>query len=211
MKMKRTIVSVALAATVMTSMTGCGGGTEAAKSEADYTATMQAQVEAAIGKPQLTNWFEYSQLKEIYEMRDNPQLICYWYTKNDYTGKWIYQGKCVGYGIPYGASITANERPDYYSYEDNAVLKQAEPNGLYTDSVVTTATWILSVDEQGNITPTYVESEISISQTKIDASRCEDWSLPVDYVKLSDEAEIKGDVKVEEVEVPEPTPTEEAE
>lgn len=39
-------------------------------------------------------------LKEIYEMRDNPDLICYWYTKNDMSGKWVYQGECVGYVMP---------------------------------------------------------------------------------------------------------------
>ena len=178
-------------------LTGCDYGSETSREEKAYTEQMQSQIAASIGKPDVSNYFEYSQLKEIYEKRDNPNLICYWYTKNDYTGKWIYQGKCVGYGIPYGASITANEVPDYTSYEDNAHLKQAEPNGLYTESVVTTATWILSVTEEGEINPTYVESEITISQTKIPASKCEDWSLGEDYDKLSDKADIKGEVKSE--------------
>ena len=178
-------------------LTGCDYGSKTSREEKAYTEQMQSQIAASIGKPDVSNYFEYSQLKEIYEKRDNPNLICYWYTKNDYTGKWIYQGKCVGYGIPYGASITANEVPDYTSYEDNAHLKQAEPNGLYTESVVTTATWILSVTEEGEINPTYVESEITISQTKIPASKCEDWSLGEDYDKLSDKADIKGEVKSE--------------
>lgn len=181
-------------------LTGCDYSSETSREEKAYTEQIQSQIAASIGKPDVSNYFEYNQLKEIYEKRDNPNLICYWYTKNDYTGKFIYQGKCVGYGIPYGASITANEVPDYTSYQDNAHLKQAEPNGLYTESVVTTATWILSVTEEGEINPTYVESEITISQTKIPASKCEDWSLGDGYDKLSDKADIKGKVKSDLVE-----------
>ena len=33
----------------------------------------------------------------------------------------------------------------------------------------------------GNITPTYVESEITVSQTKLDKRLCEDWSIPAGY------------------------------
>ena len=57
----------------------------------------------------------------------------------------------------------------------------------------TSATWILSVDEDGNITPIYVESEITVTQTKLAAERCEDWSLGEDYGKLPDTAEIEGE------------------
>lgn len=31
------------------------------------------------------------------------------------------------------------------------------------------------------IAPTYVESEITISQTKMDVRLCEDWSIPAGY------------------------------
>lgn len=196
---KRVLVAM-LTVVGLVGLTGCDEGSEASRKEVEYTSQLQSQISASIGKPDVSNYFEYSQLKEIYEKRDNPNLICYWYTKNDYTGKFIYQGKCVGYGIPYGASITANEVPDYNSYQDNAHLKQAEPNGLYTESVVTTATWILSVTENGEINPTYVESEITVSQTKIPANKCEDWSLGDNYDKLSDKADIKGKVKAETVE-----------
>lgn len=110
-------------------------------------------------------------------------VICYWYTKNDMTGKWIYQGTCIGYGIPYSASITAPESPQeaYAQGSHTNILPLAEPNGLYTDGLSTSATWILTTDASGNITPTYVESEITISQSKMDARLCEDWSIPSDY------------------------------
>ena len=61
------------------------------------------------------------------------------------------------------------------------IVPLAEPNGLYTESVVTTATWILTTNDSGEIAPTYVESEISVSQTKMDARLCENWSIPDNY------------------------------
>ena len=83
----------------------------------------------------------------------------------------------MGYGIPYGASITNPEQRVY----SGLTLPLAEPNGLYTNGLSTSATWILTTDAKGNIMPTYVESEITISQSKMDARLCEDWSIPSDY------------------------------
>lgn len=160
-------------------MTGCYESTE----ETQYTEDLKNQISDMYGYPDVANFFEYSQLKEIYEMRDNPNLICYWYTKNDMTGKWIYQGTCIGYGIPYSASITAPESyqralEDRHYFE---ILPLPEPNGLYTDGLSTSATWILNTDANGKITPTYVESEITVSQSKMDIRLCEGWSLPSNY------------------------------
>ena len=78
--------------------------------------------------------------------------------------------------------------------EDNAVLMQAEPNGIYTNGVTSSATWILMVDEEGNIKPTYVESEITVTQVKMDSRLCEDWSLTKDYDEMPEKAEIDGEV-----------------
>ena len=192
-KAKMLIVSV-ICVLMIGVCTGCTYGNATAGVEKTYTAETKQQIFDMYGMPNISNGYEYSQLKEIYELRDDPNLICYWYTKNDYTGKWIYQGKCVGYGIPYSASLTAPEIPDYNSYEDNATLMQSEPNGIYTNGVSSSATWILTVDEDGNIKPSYVESEITVTQTKMDARLCEDWSLPDDYVVMSDTAEINGEV-----------------
>lgn len=162
----------------------CACGEYSTKTEeTKYTEGLKNQIQDMYGFPDVSNFFEYSQLKEIYEMRDNPQLVCHWYTRNDMTGKWIYQGKCIGYGIPYSASITAPESmQDVYGqgYHYN-ILPLAEPNGIYTDGLSTSATWILTTDAEGNIAPTYVESEITIAQVKMDARLCEDWSLPSDY------------------------------
>lgn len=193
--MKKKLLAVGVSSILMTSMlTGCSDIQSTSSAEKAYTSEIKQQIFDMYGMPNISNGYEYAQLKEIYELRDDPNLICYWYTKNDMTGKFVYQGKCVGYGIPYSASLTAPEVPDYASYNDNAVLMQAEPNGIYTNGVTSSATWILTVDEEGNIKPIYVESEITVTQTKMNSRLCEDWSLTDDYDGMSENAEIDGEV-----------------
>ena len=178
MKNKKKIVSIIILAIVCMACLGACDS-ESAYRDKEYSEQMKSQIADSIGYPDLANFFEYAQLKEIYELRDDPNLICYWYTVCEYTGKWVYQGQCIGYGIPYSASITS---PDmvYYNSSDT-VVSQAEPNGIYTNGLTTSATWILAVNSEGNITPNYVEPSIMVTQNKIPAEKCEDWSLPSDY------------------------------
>ena len=174
MKKCKVIVALLCAVLMVSMLTGCMNESN----ETRYTDELKDQISNMYGYPDVSNFFEYSQLKEIYEMRDNPNLVCYWYTKNDMSGKWVYQGTCIGYGIPYSASITAPESLQRLQYVGWERLPLAEPNGLYTDGLSTSATWVLTTDSDGNITPTYVESEITVTQAKMDARLCEDWSIP---------------------------------
>lgn len=192
--MKKRILAVIIMLLTVGALAGCGQRETASSKENLYTQELMEQSNAIVGHPEVTNFFEKSQLKEIYELRDDPNLICHWYTKNDMTGKWIYQGKCVGYGIPYTTQFTqpetmqraalpalsVNGKDKSYNEYFTEVLPQADPNGLYS-SPSTSATWILSTDEEGNITPTYVESEITVSQKKLDLRLCESWSIPENY------------------------------
>lgn len=155
-------------------ISGCS--TSSGKEE-NYTETAMNGALDAVGLPNISNFYERSQLKSIYELRDDPNLICYWYTKNDMSGKWVYEGTCMGYGIPYGASMTNSQKYEY----SGATLDLAEPNGLYTNNVTSSATWILTITGNGEVEPQYVEQEIRVSQTKIDSSKCEDWSISSDY------------------------------
>ena len=157
-------------------LTGCNGTTSREK---EYTETLMSQANDAIGNPDIVNFFEKAQLKEIYEMRDDPNLVCYWYAVNNYTGKYIYEGECIGYGIPYSTSYTQPE--SYAGSGSSIVLPQADPNALYSNGVTTSATWILSLDEKGDVYPRYEEREIAVSQTKIPKRLCEEYSLPEDY------------------------------
>lgn len=178
MKTKKRIVALILVLIVGTCfLTACDDAS--ARRDKEYSEEVKSQIAEAIGYPDLANFFEYAQLKEIYELRDDPNLICYWYTKNEYTGKWVYEGQCIGYGIPYSASITSPDKLYYNS--SGAVVSQAEPNGIYTNGLTTSATWILTIDSEGNIKPDYVEQTIRVTQNKIATTKCEEWSLPKDY------------------------------
>lgn len=192
--MKKFIAVIITAMTVLVMSTGCQRETTSSRENA-YTQDLMEQASSVVGYPDITNFFERAQLKEIYELRDDPNLVCHWYTKNDMTGKWIYQGTCIGYGIPYGTSITQTDTVQRAALpalningEDKGfndyftdILPQAEPNGLYTNGLSTSATWILVADAEGDIKPTYIESEITVTQVKIDARLCEEWSIPSDY------------------------------
>lgn len=145
--------------------------------EGAYTDQIKQQSLDIVGLPNISNFFEMAQLKEIYEMRDDPDLIMHWYTKSQMTGKWVYEGTCIGYGIPYGASITS---PEEYSYEGGS-LPQAEPNGLYTNGITSSATWVLAIGPDGSVGVNYVEHEIRVSPFKINKNMVEDWSLTSDY------------------------------
>ena len=195
---KKMFAIMAIFAMMICMLVGCGE-TE----ENQYTKELMNQAYDAVGFPDVSNYFERAQLKEIYELRDDPNLICYWYTKNDMSGKWIYQGKCIGYGIPYTTSMTASESLQKIETTVGAeweIVPLAEPNGLYA-SPSTSATWILSVNEDGDITPIYVESEITVSQTKMAARLCEDWSLDESYQKMPEKAEIEGEIDYEKPDI----------
>ena len=195
---KKMFAIMAIFAMMICMSVGCGE-TE----ENQYTKELMNQAYDAVGFPDVSNYFERAQLKEICELRDDPNLICYWYTKNDMSGKWIYQGKCIGYGIPYTTSMTASEslqQIDTTAGHQWEIIPLAEPNGLYA-SPSTSATWILSVNEDGDITPIYVESEITVSQTKMAARLCEDWSLDESYQKMPEKAEIEGEVDYEKPDI----------
>lgn len=176
--MKKKLLVAGIIGILMASLIGCGES-----EENQYTKDLMNNAYDAVGFPDVSNYFERQQLKEIYELRDDPKLICYWYTKNEMNGKWIYQGECIGYGIPYTTSMTASESLQKIQTSVGAeweIVPLAEPNGLYA-SPSTSATWILTTDKEGNITPTYVESEITVSQNKLDKRLCEDWSIPENY------------------------------
>lgn len=175
MKMMKKVIVAILTLVLFIALTGCDD--TALNEEENYTDQAKQQSLDIVGLPNISNFFEMAQLKEIYEMRDDPDLIMYWYTKSEMTGKWIYEGTCIGYGIPYGASIT---NPEAYKSSLGA-LPQAEPNGLYTNTVTSSATWVLAIGPDGSIAVEYMEDNIRIRPYKLDKNMVEEWSLPSDY------------------------------
>ena len=89
------------------------------------------------------------------------------------TGKLIYVGKCLGYGIPFSAQFT---NPEVIVEGDKAmgydmpgvlnyltVLPQADPNGLFMPTS-SSATWLIMIDPSNNEPrPVYFEPTIVVS------------------------------------------------
>ena len=128
---------------------------------------LQQQGSAQTGMPAINNFQEKKLLKSIYEMRDNEKLICYAYLFNEFQGKLIYIGKCLGYGIPYSTQYSNPEKhvpgsSESYSY----TITQAEPNGLFMPAS-SAGTWVMLLDETGTPHPVYIEPNVIVSPFKL--------------------------------------------
>jgi hypothetical protein len=121
------------------------------------------------GYPAITRFQEKKQMKMIYELRDQENLICYAYLVNTMNGKvGQFLGKTVGYGLPYSTQFSNPQKlgttdGGQYGAENPYTMPQPEPNGLFMPEGLS-ATWLLMVDPKtGNPRPVYVEPEIIVS------------------------------------------------
>lgn len=155
---------------------------------------LEKEMRGKIGDPEITEFWEAQNYNKIMEKRDNPKLICYWYTKNEYTGKYIYEGQCSGFGVPYSTQISNPEKIvegdkelgyDLSGYINYPMSKpQAEPNGLYMPTS-SSATWVLVYDQKTKESKVeYVEHLISVTEIKKRPELCEKDSLPDNYLEL---------------------------
>ena len=105
--MNKKVIGLGLSLMMVCSMmVGCSDGENARYQDKRESKQALSNSRAIVGSPEIRHFTEKKNLKEILELRDNPKLICHYYTKNTMTGKYIYQGKCSGYGIPYASSYT---------------------------------------------------------------------------------------------------------
>lgn len=115
------------------------------------------------GMPAITNFQERKLLKKIYELRDQSNLICYAYIVAEMSGKLVFIGKCLGFGVPYSTEYTnpmklVGQDPD----EHATSLPQADPNGLFSPSSAA-GTWIMLLDSTGDPHPVYMEPNVIVS------------------------------------------------
>lgn len=132
---------------------------------------LQEQGSAQIGMPAIHNFQEKKMVRMLYELRDNPNIINYAYLYSEVTGKYIYFGKCVGYGIPYSTQFSNPQKlvhGDMGQYTGDIPLPQAEPNGLFMPSS-SDGTWLmmLNPDKNNEPTPVYVEPKVIVSPFKL--------------------------------------------
>jgi len=129
------------------------------------TAQLQAEAQAQVGMPDITNWTERRQFKDILELRDKPELLTYTYIVNMY-GELLPLCQSIGYGLPYSVQYTSPQREERV-YQGSIAMPQADPNGLYMPQGLS-ATWVLCMDQNGDTNPVYVEPEIIVSRFELD-------------------------------------------
>lgn len=187
---KKGVVVIMLA--LLLGIVGVGCGEVAAKSDVGSQETINNQQEQILeesnrqlGMPEITNFFEKDMAKKIWELRDDPQLTTYAYFKS-MDGKFVYLGRCIGFGLPYTTQYTNPEKMDSvdggdYGARNPYTLPQADPNGLFS-SETTNATWLMVVNEETNEPEImYSEPEIIVTQSKLNKRLVEEWSLPSNY------------------------------
>lgn len=138
-----------------------------------------------VGMPFIDEFFEKKMAKQIFELRDNAELITYAYMVN-LDGKFIYLGKCIGFGLPYSVQYTNPEIVNtvdggQYQARNPYTLPQADPNGLYMPEGLS-ATWLMLINEEtGEAEIIYTEPSIIVTQSKLSKRLVVDWSLTEDY------------------------------
>lgn len=187
--MKKKIIALIVCLSIVSvCFVGCTQNNSTAKEESSYQTQLMQQAGSEVGMPNITEFYEKKLAKEIFELRDDSSLVCYAYTKSDMTGKYVFLGRCMGYGLPYSTQYTCPETPYWgdYSYSQDGLYRgysipQADPNGLYSPDGLS-ATWLWLIDETtGEANIIYAEPEIIVSQSKMPARLCEEWSLPNNY------------------------------
>lgn len=128
---------------------------------------LMVEAHAQVGMPAIKNFQEKKIAKMIFELRDREDLICYAYIVNQMSGKLVFIGKCMGYGLPYSTQYTnpmKTESSGSWGYE---ILPQADPNGLFMPEGLS-ATWLMMIDPETNEPrPVYLEPEIVVSPFKL--------------------------------------------
>lgn len=116
------------------------------------------------GMPAIKNFRERKLLKDILELRDQEGLTTYTYIVSEMTGKLVFLGETIGYGIPYATQYTSPQKK--MDYRDIA-LPQADPNGLFFPASAE-GTWILMKDPNSKKAQVvYVEPRIIVSPFKL--------------------------------------------
>jgi len=127
-----------------------------------------------VGMPNIVNFTQRKQLKMIQELCDQENLVCYAYIVAEMTGKLVFIGKCIGYGIPYSTEytnpmkvISYGNNSSNYAGTEPATIPQADPNGLFMPANAE-GTWIILIDPATNEPhPVYIEPRVIVSPFKL--------------------------------------------
>lgn len=125
----------------------------------------QAEGSAAVGMPDITQFSERRMMKLIIEQRDR-MVPTYVYMTNDHTGRLVFVGRALGYGLPYATRVTSPQKLDAtYNVRGDGVqvVPQCDPNGLFSPASCD-GTWLMMVNpktKQADVV--YIEPRITVS------------------------------------------------
>lgn len=120
----------------------------------------------AVGMPNIVNFRERKEMKQIYEMRDQANFITYTYII-DLNGKLHKFCTSEGYPIPYSTQFTSPQKQaQMYSGGGVQVIPQADPNGLFSPADAE-GTWVVCANPDPKGSPSsavvYVEPRVICS------------------------------------------------
>ena len=160
--MKNSIIVLTLLVFAM-AVTSCEPSAQSVN--ATKTEQLLKEINSSVGMPAIKNFQEKRWAKSIFELRDQADLTTYAYIIT-MTGKKVFLGRCVGYGLPYSVQYTAPERL-VIRHHHPVTMPQADPNGLYMPEGLS-ATWLMMEDPNtGQVKPVYIEQEILVSPFKL--------------------------------------------
>ena len=144
---------------------GCEDGNKADKVQREQTEKSMLEMNRQVGMPAIKNYQEKKLAKMIFELRDQANLITYTYIIT-ITGKKVFLGKSIGYGLPYSIQYT-NPMKKVTGTHGYTTLPQADPNGLFMPDGLS-ATWIMLINPKtGKPKPVYIENEIIVSPFRL--------------------------------------------
>jgi uncharacterized membrane protein YeiB len=186
MKRRYGFIATMFALTVMLLMIFSFAGSCSNQSPSDIQqASQQEQIaqqsNQVVGMPNITNFREKATLKQIYELRDQANLVTYSYIFSIMTGKFTFIGQTIGYPIPYATQFT-NPDKIVYATNGNIIVPQQDPNALFSPSSAA-ATWVLLKEPAPSVkvSPFYCEENIETFQSKLPDSLVSNPELQAQY------------------------------
>lgn len=162
MKKKLLIVFVLVVAVLLAA--GCKHTESSDSKQNREQENILQEATAQTGMPAIKNFRERKLLKQILELRDQEGVLTYTYIVAEQTGKLVFLGETIGYGIPAATQYT---NPQKY-VNQGTTLPQADPNGLFSPESAE-GTWIMLKDPKGKeVRPVYVEPRIIVSPFRLD-------------------------------------------
>jgi len=167
--MNKFIAIAALAATSI-SLTACGPY-QASSDEIQNAKQeeLSKQGVESVGIPAIKNFQEKRIMKDILELRDQPNLVTYTYI-SDINGRLHKRCDSIGYGLPYATQYTNPQKVEFHSSGGYITTPQADPNGLYSPASAE-GTWVLcKVPGKDDVKPVYIEDRVTVSPFPLESN-----------------------------------------